>query len=144
SCISAKRFIVHHEVYDAFQDAFIEEMKALKTGDPLDENTTLGVIARKDLCDKLEEQVKASLQKGAKAIYGGSRIDEVNFEPTLLSNISEGMPAWDEELFGPVASFFKVKNVEEAIQTANITHFGLSASLWTNNKELQYQTALQI
>ncbi len=135
SCIAAKRFVVVEEVYDEFEKLFVEEMKKYKMGDPLKEDTDLGPQARFDLRDELHRQVTESVKKGANILLGGEIPDMPGafYPQTVLANVSKGMPAFDEELFGPVASLIKVKNKEEAIEVANDTVFGLGAAVFTQD-----------
>ncbi|MEJ5351842.1 MAG: NAD-dependent succinate-semialdehyde dehydrogenase [Melioribacteraceae bacterium] len=137
SCIAAKRFIVVEKIYDEFEKKFVDLMSKVKIGNPMDESTELGPIAREDLLNELEFQVKKSVECGAIVLCGGNRINTKGFyfEPTVLTNVKRGMPAYDEEIFGPVASLIKVKNEDDAIEVANDTKFGLGASLWTRNIE---------
>lgn len=137
SCIAAKRFIVVEKIYEEFEKKFVDLMMKVKVGDPLIQTTELGPIAREDLLNDLETQVKQSLEKGAVVLCGGKRIKREGFffEPTILSNVKKGMPAYEEEIFGPVASLIKVKDEKEAIAAANDSKFGLGASLWTTNIE---------
>lgn len=135
SCIAAKRFIVHEKVYDDFRDAFVRQMKAAQFGDPMDEQTNIGPLARYDLRDELHGQVSASVAKGAKILCGGTipEHEAVFYPPTVLENVSPGMPAYGEELFGPVASLIKVASEEEGIKVANDTVFGLGAGVFTSD-----------
>ena len=135
SCIAAKRFIVVEKIYNEFEKKFIDAMSKIKIGDPMDKKTELGPIAREDLLNELDGQVKKSVEKGAKVLCGGKRINRKGFyyEPTILSNLSKEMPAYDEEIFGPVASLIKAKDEDDAIRIANDSVFGLGASLWTSN-----------
>jgi succinate-semialdehyde dehydrogenase/glutarate-semialdehyde dehydrogenase len=137
SCIAAKRFIVVEKIYDLFEKKFVDAMRKVKVGDPMDRETELGPIAREDLLNELDEQVKQSIAKGASVLCGGKRIerDGYFYEPTILSNVSPGSPAYDDEIFGPVASLIKSKNTEDAIRIANDSPFGLGASLWTSDLE---------
>lgn len=137
SCIGAKRFIIVESVYNQFRDAFVREMVAAGFGDPNDENTSIGPLARHDLRDELHGQVSASIAKGARILCGGFIPDHeaAFYPPTVLENVVPGMPAYQEELFGPVASLFKVKTEEEGIQIANDTVFGLGAAVFTQNIE---------
>lgn len=137
SCIAAKRFIVVEEVYDEFIEEFTRVMKAKKVGDPFDEDTDVGPQAREDLRDELDEQVQKSIEKGARLILGGEKPQRAGaFYPvTILENVTPGMPAYDEELFGPVAAVIKVKNEEEAIKTANDTDFGLGAAVFSKDEK---------
>ncbi len=135
SCIAAKRFIVVKEIYNEFEKLFVDKMEKVIVGNPMDGKTGLGPIAREDLLLELHEQVAKSVEKGAKLLTGGKRIDCKGFyyPATILTNVKKGMPAYDEELFGPVASVIKVEDEAEAIRVANDTEFGLGASLWTND-----------
>ncbi|MBK5258983.1 MAG: NAD-dependent succinate-semialdehyde dehydrogenase [Thermoanaerobaculia bacterium] len=135
SCIAAKRFIIHEEIADAFEKQFVASMKALRIGDPLDENTDIGPLAMPQLVDDLEKQVRESVAAGATLLTGGKRVPGRGnfFEPTVLSNIPRSAPAFAEETFGPVASLFRVATVAEAIDLANATEFGLGASVWTHD-----------
>ena len=135
SCITAKRFIVVKKVYDEFEKKFVDAMSKVKIGDPMNKETELGPIAREDLLHELETQVKQSVEKGAVVLCGGKRINQEGFyyEPTILSNLCKGMPAYDDEIFGPVTSLIKAKDENDAINIANDSAFGLGASLWTSN-----------
>ena len=135
SCIAAKRFIVHEAIADAFERSFVDAMKALKMGDPLDESVQVGPLATPQIVDDIEKQVDESVKAGAKLLTGGKRSgNKGNFyEPTVLTNIPAGSPADKEETFGPVASVFRVRDFDEAVAKANDTPFGLGASVWTND-----------
>jgi succinate-semialdehyde dehydrogenase / glutarate-semialdehyde dehydrogenase len=135
SCIAAKRFIIEESVYDEFLKLFQEHMRRLKGGNPMDESSDFACMARPDLASELYEQVRQSVEKGAKILFGGQKPNagSAEFSPTILADIPANSPAYSEELFGPVASFFKVKNTTEAIRTANDTAFGLGASIWTSD-----------
>jgi len=137
SCIAAKRFIVVESVKKTFEELFIKKMQAQKMGDPLEEDTTVGPQARHDLRDDLHRQVDKSMQKGAKCLLGG-KIPEGKgafYPPTVLTDVKKGMPAYDEELFGPVAAIIPVKDEAEAIRVANDSIFGLGAAVFTRDKE---------
>lgn len=137
SCIAAKRFLVHEDVYDDWLEMFTERMASAATGDPMDETTIVGPMARADLRDELAEQVARSVAAGA-TVHLGNEIPEgpgAFFPPTILTNVRPGMPAYDEEFFGPVASVIKVSSEEEAIAVANDTEFGLGASVYTTDLE---------
>jgi len=141
SCIAAKRFIVHGQIYDEFETGFVETMKALRVGDPMNESTDIGPLATMQILKDLEEQVQVSVAAGAKLLTGGRRLkfeDELaggNFyEPTVLADIPKDSPAFSDEIFGPVASLFRVKDINEAIDLANATPFGLGAAAWTNDE----------
>ncbi|MDP2038103.1 MAG: NAD-dependent succinate-semialdehyde dehydrogenase [Ignavibacteria bacterium] len=146
SCIAAKRFIVVEKVYDEFEKKFVELMNKVKIGDPMNPETELGPIAREDLLFELDEQVRKSVIKGAQILCGGKRINREGFyyEPTILANVLPGSPAYDDEIFGPVASLIKAKDEADAIRIANDSPFGLGASLWTSNKEKAKQLAARI
>jgi len=140
SCIAAKRFIVHAEVYDAFENRFVESMKALRVGDPMGESTDIGPLATGQILADLEQQVTVSVAAGAKILAGGKRakfegeLAPGNFyEPTVLVDIGKDSPAYRDEIFGPVASLFRVANIAEAIELANATSFGLGSAAWTND-----------
>ena len=142
SCIAAKRFIVHDRVYNEFETRFVEVMKSLRMGDPLDEQVDIGPLATPQILDDLEKQVKISVASGAKILTGGRRIEFTGelsrgnfYEPTVLADIPKDTPAYRDELFGPVASLFRVSNIDEAIELANATAFGLGSSAWTNDEQ---------
>jgi len=135
SCIAAKRFIIVEKIYDEFEKLFVERMKSKKMGDPFDESNYIGPQASVPLRDELHQQIEKSIELGAKLLLGG-KIPEMKgawYPPTVLSNVKKGMPAYDEELFGPVAALIKAKNEEEAIEIANDTIFGLGASVFTRD-----------
>ncbi|HET6243096.1 MAG: NAD-dependent succinate-semialdehyde dehydrogenase [Bacteroidetes bacterium] len=134
SCIAAKRFIILENVFDAFVSKFIDELKGFNTGNPLDENTHIGPMARRDQAEKLQEQILKSKEMGAKIIYGGEQIGAFHY-PTVMINIKPGMPVFDEETFGPVAAMIKAKNEDEAFDLANKSPFGLGTSLFTKDIE---------
>ena len=135
SCIAAKRFIVEDRVADAFQRAFVEGMRALRVGDPMHAETDVGPLATPGIADDLEQQVKASVEMGARVLTGGKRIsrDGSYFEPTVLADVPHDSPAYREEMFGPVATLFRVADLDAAIALANDTPFGLGASVWTRD-----------
>ena len=137
SCIAAKRFLVVEEVYDEFVSEFKKLMESKKVGDPFDEATDIGPMAREDLRDGLHEQVQKSIEAGANCILGGEKPGALgSFYPvTILENVTKGMPAYDEELFGPVASIIKVQDEEEAIKVANDSIYGLGASIYSKDVE---------
>jgi succinate-semialdehyde dehydrogenase/glutarate-semialdehyde dehydrogenase len=139
SCIAAKRFIVHIEIAPEFERRFVERMRKLKVGDPLDESTEVGPLATEAIVDGLDDQVKRSVAAGARVLTGGKRIDRPGnyYQPTVLSDIPADSPAAVEELFGPVASLFVARDAEEAIKIANGTEFGLGASAWTTDSREQ-------
>jgi succinate-semialdehyde dehydrogenase / glutarate-semialdehyde dehydrogenase len=136
SCIAAKRFIVHERIYDAFLDKFVRAVAAVRVGDPMDEKTQLGPLATASIRDDLDKQVRESVAAGARVLTGGKKLDRKGFfyAPTVLADIPNDAPANDEELFGPVASVFRAKDLDDAIRIANGTTFGLGASAWTNDQ----------
>ena len=135
SCIAAKRFIVEESIAEKFEIMFTKKMNEVVVGDPMDRTTGLGPIAREDLLLELHEQVVKSVAMGAKLLTGGFRLNRKGYfyPATILTNVKKGMPAYDEELFGPVASVIKVKDEKEAVEVANDTIYGLGASLWTSD-----------
>ena len=144
-CISAKRFIVEQGIYNAFIEEQKRLIENLEPGDPADINTTLAPMARPDLIESIDRQVKKSINLGAKLITGGHRIADTNFyAPTLLTNIKKGMPVYDEETFGPVSVVIPFSDADDAIRIANDTDFGLGASIWTKDMELADYMASKI
>jgi succinate-semialdehyde dehydrogenase / glutarate-semialdehyde dehydrogenase len=139
SCIAAKRFIVADSVYDAFTSRFVERMRALRIGDPLDERTQIGPLATESIRDELADQVRQSVERGARVLTGGNVIDGPGwfYEPTVLADIPTDSPAYRDELFGPVASLFRVRDVDDAIRIANDSVFGLGSAAWTNDADEQ-------
>ena len=146
SCIAAKRFVVVRGVYSRFRKAFTAAVAELKTGNPLDESNDLGPLARADLVDELERQVGESVRRGARVLTGGKRLKGPGyyFQPTVLDGVQPGMPAYDEELFGPVAALIRAADEEDALRIANDTAFGLGASLWTANRKKAQALAARI
>ena len=136
SCIAAKRFIIHESIADEFEKRFVAAMASLKVGDPLDESTDIGPLATPQIVDDIESQVNQSVAAGAHLLTGGHRLGARGnfYAPTVLARIPDDAPAAREETFGPVASLFRAKNVDEAIRIANDTPFGLGASVWTNDR----------
>jgi succinate-semialdehyde dehydrogenase / glutarate-semialdehyde dehydrogenase len=143
SCIAAKRFIVVREIRDAFVEKFKASIESLRQGNPLDEKITTGPMARVDLAEDLEQQVKRSSSMGARILTGAQR-HQGNFKPALLDGVKKGMPAFDEETFGPVASVITVQDEVEAIQMANDNRYGLGASVWTGDVSRGEYVARQI
>jgi succinate-semialdehyde dehydrogenase/glutarate-semialdehyde dehydrogenase len=135
SCIAAKRFIVADAIFEAFQERFVEAVQGLRLGDPTDRATQLGPLARDDLRESLEQQVRRSIDEGAKLLVGGRRQPGRGyyFAPTVLTDVKPTMPASCEEVFGPVAALLKVPSVEEAVRVANDSPYGLGANLWTTD-----------
>jgi len=137
SCVAAKRFIVVESVKEQFEKLFVEAMRSAKMGDPRDEATTIGPMARHDLRDELHEQVRQSIDQGAVCLLGGEIPDSEGafYPPTVLTAVKKGMAAYDDELFGPVAGIIVVKDEEEAVRVANDSIFGLGAAVFTGDKE---------
>lgn len=137
SCIAAKRFILHQEVAGEFEEMMIERIGALVVGDPAEEGTDIGPLARKEFVDDLVGQISRSVAHGARLCAGGGRIDRSGYfvEPTLLADVEPGMPAFDEETFGPVAALIRARDFDHAIDLANGTSFGLGASAWTRDPQ---------
>ena len=137
SCISAKRFIVVNEVFDEFEKLFVEKMKLKIMGDPFNESTDLGPQAQVKLRNELHEQVTKSIRQGAHCLLGGEIPDRAGawYPPTVLSDVKKGMPAWEEELFGPVAALIRAKDETDMIAIANDSVFGLGAAVFTANHE---------
>jgi succinate-semialdehyde dehydrogenase/glutarate-semialdehyde dehydrogenase len=135
SCIAAKRFFIADKIYDNFLEKFVEQMRTLKVGDPFDETTEIGPLATEQILNGVHEQVQKSMAAGAKLLTGGNRIAGPGFfyEPTVLVDVPRNSPAYREEVFGPVAAVFRVRDPEEAIEMANDSRFGLAASAWTND-----------
>jgi succinate-semialdehyde dehydrogenase / glutarate-semialdehyde dehydrogenase len=135
SCIAAKRFIVVDAVYDAFLELFTSSMRARKMGDPMSRQTDIGPQARADLRDALHAQVEESVKRGAKPLLGGSVPPGPGafYPPTVLTAVHKGIPAFDEETFGPVAAVVRAKDEADAIEIANDSVFGLGASIWTGD-----------
>jgi succinate-semialdehyde dehydrogenase/glutarate-semialdehyde dehydrogenase len=139
SCIAAKRFIVHADIHDRFVEAFRAQCAGLTIGDPADEDTALGPLALPGIRDGLKDQVARSIEAGATLLYEGDTPDGPGywFPPVILGDIPEGAPARREELFGPVASMFRVESLDEAIGVANETPFGLGAAAFTESEDEQ-------
>ncbi len=137
SCIAAKRFIVTAKNREAFEQKYVEKMRAAKMGDPMNEETTVGPQARTDLRDDLHQQVHESIKQGATLLLGGKIPDGPGafYPPTVLTNVRPGMPAYEEELFGPVAAIIPVADEAEAIRVANDSSFGLGAAVFTQDLE---------
>lgn len=139
SCIAAKRFIVAEQIYEQFEQRFVEEMKALRVGDPLEESTDIGPLATSQIVDDLERQVNDAVTQGARIVTGGQKLARAGnyYEPTVLVALDSSASVSCEEIFGPVAMLFRVQDVGEAIQLANSTPFGLGAAAWTNDEPEQ-------
>jgi len=141
SCIAAKRFIIATEIYEEFERRFVNEMRALRIGDPMEESTDIGPLATPQIVNDLECQVKRAVATGARVLTGGTKIDRPGnfFEPTVLVDLDLNAPVSCEEIFGPVAMLFRASNIDEAIKIANVTPFGLGSAAWTNDAKEQAQ-----
>jgi succinate-semialdehyde dehydrogenase / glutarate-semialdehyde dehydrogenase len=137
SCIAAKRFIVHARVYGEFERRMVEGLARLKVGDPMREDTDVGPLATAQILETVQHQVDASVQAGASLLTGGKRLERPGnfYQVSALAQIPRDAPAFREEVFGPVASLFKVGDLDEAIELANASVYGLGSSVWTNNEE---------
>ena len=146
SCIAAKRFILVGEAADSFLPAFKTAVEALQPGDPLEESTTLGPMARVDLRDELHQQVCESLEQGAVIVTGCAPVDGPGayYQPSIMDHVKPGVRAYNEELFGPVAIVIRAADVEQAIRIANGSRFGLGGSVWTADTALGEQIALRL
>ncbi len=142
TCIAAKRFIAVEAIYEEFKTAFVKEMKALKTGHPMEETTDLGPMAREDLRETLHEQVEDSVNKGAKILCGGEIPEGKGcyYPATVLEHVTPGQPAYDDELFGPVAALIKAKDETDAMRIANDSRFGLGGGIFS--KDIERATTL--
>src|SRR6266550_4020522 len=139
SCIAAKRFMIADQIYDEFVNQFVERMRALKLGDPMDDATEIGPLATEQILQGVHDQVQKTIAAGAKLLTGGNRILGPGFfyEPTVLVDVPKESPAYREEVFGPVAAFFRVSDADAALQVANDTTFGLGSSAWTKDRKEQ-------
>ena len=146
SCIAAKRFIVADEIYDVFESRFVAGMEAMRVGDPMKDGTDIGPLATVRAVDLLEQQVQAATRAGARILTGGERMLGTGnyFEPTVLTGVPRTSAVYREELFGPVAMLFRVQDIDEAIEIANDTPFGLSASAWTRDPAEQQRFISQL
>ncbi|PZX54968.1 NAD-dependent succinate-semialdehyde dehydrogenase [Algoriphagus chordae] len=143
SCIAAKRFILVDEIYEEFVTKFTAAVQLLKAGDTLDDTTQLGTLARKDLADQLQSQVKRSLEAGATLLSGGNQKDCFH-EPTVLGNVKPGMPAFDEETFGPLAAMIRANDIEEAFELAENSKYGLGVTVCTRNIDLALEMSSRV
>lgn len=146
SCIAAKRFIVNEKVYDAFVEQYLAFVKSQKIGDPREEETTIGPLAKEEFVDDIDAFVQDAIKKGATLLLGGKRKEGTGYfyEPTMIANITPEMKLYHEETFGPVASIYKAKDDDEAIKLANATRFGLGASIWSKDTERALKVADRI
>jgi succinate-semialdehyde dehydrogenase / glutarate-semialdehyde dehydrogenase len=146
SCIAAKRFIVADSIYDEFESKFVKEMKALRLGDPMEEATELGPLATAKILDELHAQVQTAAAAGARVLTGGNKAARQGnyYEPTVLAGVPRTSPIFYEEFFGPVALLFRAKGLDEAIDLANDSPFGLGASIWTQDDNEQRQAIERI
>ncbi|PXX93638.1 succinate-semialdehyde dehydrogenase [Marinobacter vulgaris] len=137
TCISAKRFIVTDKVYDAFVDGFVAQMKDITMGDPTDKNTQLGPLSSQDQFDTVKEQVETSVARGAKILCGGEVPDRTGayYPSTVLADLAPGMPAYDDEIFGPVASVIRARDDEDAMRLANESRYGLGGGIFSRDEE---------
>ena len=135
SCIAAKRFLVAEAIADRFVEAFAAGLGALRLGDPSEEGTQIGPLARSDLRDALERQLRSSVDSGARLVQGGGRPARPGWfvSPTLLDHCAPGMAALEEETFGPLAAVARVRDEEHAVALANASRYGLGASIWTSD-----------
>lgn len=143
SCIAAKRFILVGNIYEEFVSKFTSAVKELKAGDPMDESIKIGVLARKDLADQLQAQLKKSIELGAELLLGGKQ-DGAFHEPTILGNVKPGMPAFDEETFGPLAAMIKAKDIDEAFELAENSKYGLGVTVCTQNIDKALEMASRV
>jgi acyl-CoA reductase-like NAD-dependent aldehyde dehydrogenase len=146
SCIAAKRFIVEEPVADEFTQKFATAVELLRVGDPMQRETNVGPLARSDLRETLMQQVERSVSEGARAVVGGSPLDQKGyfFEPTVLDGVDQKMPAFREETFGPVAAVIRARSADEAVRLANDTEYGLGANVWTRDLERAKEMARRI
>ena len=143
TCIAAKRFIAVDAIYEQFKEQFVKAMKNIKLGNPNEENSDLGPMARKDLREKLHEQVTKSVDNGAEILCGGEMQegDGFYYPATVLANVTPGQPAYDDELFGPVASLIKAKDANDAMRIANDSRFGLGGAIFSKDEDKAIQMA---
>lgn len=137
TCVSAKRFIVTDKVHDAFVEAFVAEMQDIVMGDPTDKTSQLGPLSSQEQFDTVKGQVDASVAKGAKILCGGEAPDRTGayYPATVLTELAPGMPAYDDEIFGPVASIIRARDDEDAMRLANESRYGLGGGIFSKNEE---------
>jgi acyl-CoA reductase-like NAD-dependent aldehyde dehydrogenase len=145
-CLAAKRFILVEEIADEFERLFVEATKSIKVGNPFDPAMQMGPMARADLRESLHKQVEDSVTRGAKVLCGGKPVAGKGafYAPTVLSGVTEGMPAFDDETFGPVAAITRVKDLDAAVRAANASQFGLSGNLWTKDVDKACKVAREL
>ena len=142
-CLAAKRFILVEEIADEFERLFVEAAESIRVGDPMDRENRMGPMARADLRESLHKQLEGSTAKGARVLCGGKPVEGKGayYPPTVLTNVTEGMPAFDDETFGPVAAMTRVADLDAAVHAANASQFGLSSNLWTRDVEMARKVA---
>jgi acyl-CoA reductase-like NAD-dependent aldehyde dehydrogenase len=142
-CLAAKRFILLEKIADEFEHLFVEAARSLRVGNPFDPAMQMGPMARVDLRDSLHKQVEGSVAKGARVLCGGKPVPGKGafYPATVLGGVTQGMPAFDEETFGPVAAITRVRDIDAAVKAANASQFGLSSNLWTKDIELAHKIA---
>ncbi len=146
SCIAAKRFILHDDIYNDFLEMLKTSVSSLKLGDPMLNSTQVGPLARFDILDKIQSQVDQSIELGANLVCGGKKVGTLGYfyAPTILTNITKDMPVYNQETFGPVFSVFKCSNIKQMLDLANDTDFGLGASVWSNDNDKALSIAHKI
>lgn len=146
SCIAAKRFILHDDIYNDFLEMLKKSVSSLKLGDPMLDSTQVGPLARFDILDKIQSQVDQSIELGANLVCGGKKVGTLGYfyAPTILTNITKDMPVYNQETFGPVFSVFKCSNIKQMLDLANDTDFGLGASVWSNDNDKALSIAHKI
>ena len=142
-CLAAKRFILVGKIADEFEEQFVKAAQAIRVGDPMDPANQMGPMARADLRDSLHKQVEGSIAAGARVLCGGKPKEGKGafYMPTVLSGVTQGMPAFDDETFGPVAAITRVPDVDAAVEAANASQFGLSGNIWTRDVALARKMA---
>jgi acyl-CoA reductase-like NAD-dependent aldehyde dehydrogenase len=144
--LAAKRFILVERIADEFEEQFVKAAQAIRVGNPMDPETRMGPMARADLRDSLHKQVEGSIAAGARVLCGGKPKEGKGafYMPTVLSGVTQGMPAFDEETFGPVAAITRVADVDAAVDAANASQFGLSGNIWTRDVALARKLAREL
>ena len=143
TCVGAKRFIVVDAVYDEFRDAYVEAMKAIELGDPMEDGTTLGPMSREQLRDELHDQVTESVDGGATVLLGGEKPDRAGawYPATVIEDVTSGQPAYDDELFGPVAALIRATDDEDAMRIANDSRYGLGGGIFSRDEKRAIELA---